>query len=278
MDTGALVSAIRDDMSRGDIPMMVVGTAGSVGTGAIDPLPEIAAICREHGIWFHVDGAYGACAAALPDAPAALAGLREADSVAVDPHKWLYAPLDAGCTLVRDPGALAVTFSAHQHYYLSGEAKDDAPVSLYERGPENSRRFRSLKVWLALRQLGAAGHRRLIAEDIELSRYLFDRVGDHPSLEAWTQSLSIVTFRYLPPDLRIEPGAHVEYLNGLNRELLARLQVGGEAFVSHTTIHGAFVLRACIVNFHAVADDLDALVDLVARLGAEVDRDLRPGG
>ena len=275
MDPAALRTAIADDVARGDIPMMAIGTAGSVGVGAVDPLPEIARICREHGVWFHVDGAYGACAAALPDAPAALAGLREADSVAVDPHKWLYAPIDAGCTLVRDPKRLPATFGAHAAYYLLDGPADDGPVNLYERGPENSRRFRALKVWLALRQIGATGYRRLIAEDIALARYLHDRAGAHPSLEAWTQGLSITTFRYLPADLRAEPGAHLDYLNRLNRELLTRLQAGGEAFVSHTTVRGTFLLRACIVNFRTTADDIDALVTLVARLGAQVDHALR---
>lgn len=277
MDTVALRTAIAGDVANGDIPMMVVGTAGSVGTGAIDPLPEIAEICREHGIWFHVDGAYGACAAALPDAPAALAGLREADSVAVDPHKWLYAPIDAGCTLVRDAATLPSTFGARAAYYLPDgpSVDDDAPVNLYEHGPENSRRLRALKVWLALRHIGAVGYRRLIAEDIALARYLFARAADHPSLEPWTQGLSITTLRYLPPDLRADAPDHRDYLNRLNRELLARLQSGGEAFLSHITVRETFLLRACIVNFRTTADDLDALVDLVARLGAKTDKDLR---
>ena len=254
--------------------MMVVGAAGTVGTGAIDPLPEIAALCREHDIWFHVDGAYGACAAALADAPARLLGLREADSVAIDPHKWLYAPIDVGCTLVRDPDALRNTFGSHASYYVLDD-DPNAPVNLYEYAPENSRRFRALKVWLTLRQIGASGHRTLIAEDIALARYLYELVAARPDLEAVTTNLSITTFRYVPADLRGDAAAHGVYLNRLNKELLQRIQQGREAFISNTTVRGDFLLRACIVNFHTTAADIEVLPELVARIGAETDLALR---
>jgi aromatic-L-amino-acid decarboxylase len=277
MDLDALREAIHADQARGDIPMMVVGAAGTVGTGAIDPLPEIARICREHEIWFHVDGAYGACAAALPDASPRLLGLREADSVAVDPHKWLYAPIDVGCTLVRDPAALRATFGARASYYVVDD-DPDAPVNLYEYAPENSRRFRALKVWLTLRQIGAEGHRRLIAEDIALARRLFELVAAHPDLQAVSNGLSITTFRYIPSDLQTDPLDYGEYLNRLNKEVLQRIQRGGEAFISNTTVRGAFVLRACIVNFRTTITDIEALPTLVSRIGAETDRELRVEG
>jgi glutamate/tyrosine decarboxylase-like PLP-dependent enzyme len=274
MEIDALRAAIRDDRARGDLPMMVIGTAGSVGSGAIDPLPEIAALCREEAIWFHVDGAYGACAAALPDAPPRLRGIREADSVAVDPHKWLYAPLDAGCTLVRDPEALRNAFGTQASYYVL-DGDEDAPVNLFELGPENSRRFRALKVWLALRQIGASGYRQLIAEDIALARYLFELVAAHPALEAMTQGLSVTTFRYLPADMRAEPDAHLDYLNRLNRAVLRRIQRDGHIFLSNTTVRGAFLLRACIVNFRTTAADIEIVPNLVERIGAEADKELR---
>jgi glutamate/tyrosine decarboxylase-like PLP-dependent enzyme len=241
---------------------------------AVDPLPEIAALCREEDVWFHVDGAYGACAAALPDAPPALFGLREADSVAVDRHKWLYAPLDAGCTLVRDSNALRSTFSAQASYYILDGAAD-GPNNLFEHATENSRRFRALKVWLSLRHIGVEGHRRLIAEDIALARYLFELVQRHPSLEAVTQGLSITTFRYVPDDLRAQADAHRDYLNQLNRTVLQRIQQEGRIFLSNTTVRGAFLLRVCIVNFRTAAADLDIVPDLVAGIGAEIDWELR---
>src|SRR5438552_9882909 len=144
---------------------MVVGTGGTVSTGAVDPLPEIAALCRERGVWFHVDGAYGGFAAGVPGAPADLRGLSLADSVAVDPHKWLYAPLEAGCALVRDPERLRAAFAYHPLYYHF----EEQGLNYVEHGPQNSRGFRALKVWLALRQAGAAGYRRMISDDVHLS-------------------------------------------------------------------------------------------------------------
>ncbi len=275
MDAAALRDAIRTDQAAGDRPFLVVGTAGSVSTGAIDPLPELAAICREHGLWFHVDGAYSGFAAAVPDAPPDLVGLREADSVAVDPHKWLYAPLEAGCTLVRNPRALLDTFSYRPPYYHL-DASDEAPINFYEHGPQNSRGFRALKVWLGLRQAGREGYAGMIAEDIALARSLHRHVDACPGLEPRTQDLSITTFRYVPPDL--EPGdeAVETYLNRLNSELLTRLQESGEAYISNAVVGGAFLLRACVVNFRTSEADMAALPGIVVRIGAEVDAELRP--
>ena len=144
---------IEADAAAGDVPCIVVGTAGSVSTGAVDPLPDIAALCKEHGVWFHVDGAYGGFAAAVPEAPDDLRGLSLADSVAVDPHKWLYAPLEAGCALVRDPDALRAAFAYHPPYYHF----DERATNYVDYGPQNSRGFRALKVWLALRHVGRRG-------------------------------------------------------------------------------------------------------------------------
>ena len=203
MDIGALRTLLREDLDRGDAPFLVVGTAGSVSTGAIDPLPELATLCREHGLWFHVDGAYGGLAAMLPTASSDLKGLCLADSVAVDPHKWLYAPLEAGCALVRDRHALQDTFHYHPTYYQFDTGEE--PLNYHEYGPQNSRGLRALKVWLALRQIGREGYERLIAEDIELSEEMFRRIAAHPELEVCTQALSITTFRYVPTDL--QPGA-----------------------------------------------------------------------
>ena len=190
----ALAERIAADKAAGDLPFIVVGTAGSVSTGAVDPLVEIGSLCREQGIWFHVDGAYGGFAAAVPDASADLRALADADSVAVDPHKWLYAPLEAGCALVREAEALRRAFSYHPPYYHF----EEQATNYVDFGPQNSRGFRALKVWLALRQAGASGYRRMIGEDIALSRALADAVVAHPELELVTQDLSITTFRYVP--------------------------------------------------------------------------------
>jgi glutamate/tyrosine decarboxylase-like PLP-dependent enzyme len=244
-----------------------------VSTGAIDPLREIAGICKQHGVWFHVDGAYGGFAAALPGASDDLKALSLADSVAVDPHKWLYAPLEAGCALVRDAAALRAAFAYHPPYYHF----DEQATNFVDCGPQNSRGFRALKVWLAMRHIGAAGYRQMIADDIRLSQVMAQAVAQHAELELATQDLSITTFRYVPLDLRTQVGtADAErHLDALNRELLDRLQRGGEVFLSNAVISGRYLLRACIVNFHTDRSDVEAVPAIVARLGRAIDAELR---
>jgi aromatic-L-amino-acid/L-tryptophan decarboxylase len=265
MDIDALWRQIAADEADGRIPIMVVGTAGTVSTGAVDPLPQLADICRQHKLWFHVDGAYGGFAAAVPDTPADLAGLAEADSVAVDPHKWLYAPLEAGCALVRDADQLRAAFAYHPPYYHF----EERATNFVDFGLQNSRGFRALKVWLALRHVGAQGYRQMIADDMRLSRALAEAVKRHPDLEFGTQALSITTFRFVPPELRPGVGtpAGEEALNRLNEALLDRLQRSGEAFVSNAVVGGRYLLRTCIVNFHTTLADVEALPEIVAKTG-----------
>jgi glutamate/tyrosine decarboxylase-like PLP-dependent enzyme len=273
MDVAALRRQIKLDRAAGEIPCLVAGTAGSVSTGAIDPLREIAGVCKEYGVWFHVDGAYGGFAAALPDASDDLKALSLADSVAVDPHKWLYAPLEAGCALVRDAAALRAAFAYHPPYYHF----DEQATNFVDCGPQNSRGFRALKVWLQMRHIGAAGYRQMIADDIRLSQSMARAVAQHAELELATQDLSITTFRYVPLDLRTQVGtADAErHLDALNRALLDRLQRGGEVFLSNAVISGRYLLRACIVNFHTDHSDVEAVPDIVARLGRAIDAELR---
>ncbi len=273
MDLGELQVRYRRDKDEGYQPFLVVGSAGTVSTGAVEPLPDLAAFCQEHKLWFHVDGAYGAFASSLAGAPPELKGLESADSVAVDPHKWLYVPLEAGCALVRNPSALRNAFSYHPPYYsFEGEG-----MNYYDIGPQNSRGFRALKVWLALQQAGAAGYRDMIQDDITLARHLYDLAVDHPELEAITHHLSITTLRYVPPELRAELGSEQkeEYLNELNRRLLEAIEKSGEAFISNALIAGKYALRFCIVNFRASAGDIEAMPHLVARLGRRIHAELR---
>jgi aromatic-L-amino-acid/L-tryptophan decarboxylase len=265
MDCDALARQLDADRADGHVPLLVVGTAGSVSTGAVDPLPEIAAICRDRGVWFHVDGAYGALAALAAGAPASLRALADADSVAVDPHKWLYAPLEAGCALIRSEARLRGAFSYKPTYYhFDGEV-----VNYNEYGPQNSRGFRALKVWLALRQVGRDGYLQMIADDIRLAAHLHALAADHPELQAATHSLSIATFRYVPPELRSRVGAPdtEAYLNALNQRVLTALEHSGEVFLSNAMVGGRFVLRACVVNFHTTLDDIEMVPGLVAQLG-----------
>jgi aromatic-L-amino-acid decarboxylase len=268
MQTNELRRQIQHDRAVGDRPFLVVGTAGSVSTGAVDPLPEISAICRDFDLWFHVDGAYGALAAAVPDAPDDLRALGNADSVAVDPHKWLYAPLEAGCALVRRSEHLKNAFSYHPPYYQFKEEM----LNFVDYGPQNSRGFKALKVWLALQSVGRRGYIESIAEDMRLARKLYDALQAHGDFEVLTQWLSITTFRYVPPGWRANMGqaAVAERLNRLNQELLTRVENSGEAFFSNAVVGGKFALRACIVNFHTSDQDVEAVPALVARLAREL--------
>lgn len=272
IDVEALRTRIRADIDAGEKPFLVIGNAGTVSTGAVDPLEKLAAVCREFDLWLHVDGAYGAPAAIVPDVAALFVGLSEADSIAVDPHKWLYAPLEAGCALVRDVSRLREAFAYHPAYYHFGVEA----INYFDLGPQNSRGFRALKVWLALQQVGRDGYAQMISDDIRLSRRMYEQVEQHPELEALTQGLSIATFRYVPPDLDRADSTVAKYLNDLNREVLTRLQQGGEVYLSNAVLEGSYALRACIVNFRTTLEDVEALPLLVARVGKEVDMALRP--
>lgn len=208
-----------------------------------------------------------------------------ADSVAVDPHKWLYAPLEAGCALVRSREALHRTFlQAPPPYYHFEDNDQDPPINYYEWGFQNSRGFRSLKVWLALRQVGREGYVRMIADDIALTRVLFETAAAHPELEAVTCELSIATFAYVPTDLRASlDGASrrekvVEYLNELNSAILTKTQHDGGVYLSNAVVDGRFLLRACIVNFRTSHQDVVAVPEIVAEAGRVLDRKMRPAG
>jgi glutamate/tyrosine decarboxylase-like PLP-dependent enzyme len=242
---------------------MVVGTAGSVSTGSVDDLSAIAEICKTFNLWFHVDGAYGAPAAVLPELAQTFRGLNEADSIAMDPHKWLYAPLEAGCTLVRDARHLTDAFSFHPVYYNFDGDPEDPAVNYYDYGLQNSRGFRALKVWMALRQAGRHGYEKMIRNDIELAGQLYQMADMQEELEAISQSLSIATFRYVP----VERRGDEDYLNKLNEKLLNGLQSGGKVFLSNAVIDGKYCLRACIVNFRTTTEDLESLIRIVVEEG-----------
>ena len=266
----ALDAAIRADVSAGRIPMAVVASAGTVNTGAIDPIEAIADICAEHGVWLHVDGAYGAPAILTAEYHDALQPISRADSLAVDPHKWMYVPVEAGVVLVRDAKAMRDTFSLVPPYLrIDGDEHGVlGPPWFSEFGIQQTRGFKALKVWMSLKYHGVSGYRRLIENDLALATHLARLVEDADDFECLApRGLSIVCFRYAPPALRGDEQA----LDTLNRRVLSAMQLGGEAFVSSTVIAGVFWLRACIVNQRATEADVEAMVDIVRRIATQPD-------
>ena len=197
MDLGDLEVQYKRDIEEGCQPFLVAGTAGTVSTGAVDPLPDLAAFCRSVILVPCGWGLRGLCSGTR-SAPVDLMGLLQADSVAVDPHKWLYAPLEAGCALVRNPAALRDAFSYHPPYY----SFDVEATNYFDLGPQNSRGFRALKIWLALQHVGATPYREMIEDDMALARHLYELAAEHPELEAISHNLSITTLRYVPSELR----------------------------------------------------------------------------
>ncbi|MFI5155471.1 MAG: pyridoxal phosphate-dependent decarboxylase family protein [Chitinophagales bacterium] len=264
MDIAILETRIAEDLKNGLSPLLVVGTAGSVGTGAVDQLHEIAGICNNANCWFHVDGAYGGFAAALPEFKELFKGIELADSIAIDPHKWLYSPLEAGCTLVKDPKALTDAFSFHPIYY-NFDGEEEPQTNFYESGFQNSRGFRALKVWLGFRQIGAEGHIQMIREDIQLAAKLSEILKTYPEIETFTLHLSIVTFRYRPEGETFNKDP--EYLNALNQALLNKLQSGGQVYPSNAVLNGQFLLRVCIVNFRTSYNDIRLLPEVLLTEG-----------
>lgn len=275
MKIDLLEKYIEDDIKSGCKPIMIIATAGSVSSGAVDPIDKIADVCSKFKLWLHIDGAYGAMAAIVPDALEPLKHLSKADSIALDPHKWLYAPLEAGCALIKDAALQRDTFSFHPPYYKFDTVNNEPAYSLVDYSPQNSRGFRGLKVWLGIMQVGRIGYEKMIAEDIRLSKYLYEKCKQRDELEAVTQSLSITTFRYIPKDLNLSAEKQSVYFNELNKELLTRLQEGGEAFVSNAVLDNRYLLRACVVNFRTSEADMDKLIEIVVRLGREVDSEMR---
>lgn len=274
MDPDALVEQIEHDLAQGYTPFLVVGTAGTVSTGAVDPLPQLAKIANSYKLWFHVDGAYGAPAILASGTPSALAGMRDADSLAIDPHKWLYVPLEAGCALVRKRQHLTDTFSYLPPYYQGHRAGGEDLTNFHEMGLQNSRGFRALKVWLVLQQAGRHGLEQMIEHDIELAQLLDKAMRDAPDFEAVSQALSITTFRYVPQDLA--DGAYAEpYLNTLNEALMSAIQKSGKAYLSNAVVDGRFVLRTCITNFRTRAQDVQALPATIRRIARRLDETLR---
>ena len=270
MNLSILSETIQSDLESGKKPFLVIANAGDVSTGVVDDLAAIAAICKANNLWFHIDGAYGIPAAVVPHCKTLFNGIREADSIALDPHKWLYAPLEAGCILVKNPQHLIDTFSAHPDYYNFDEKSNEPTVNFYDYGFQNSRGFNALKVWMALQQAGKQGFIKMIQEDIELATFLYEEAKKHPELEAITHNLSITTLRYVPLNFKQSETLDETYLNTLNERLVNELQMGGEVFLSNAVIAGKYCLRACIVNFRTTQQDISETIQIIVREGRKI--------
>ena len=259
MRVDQLVSYLKADREKGFRPVCVVGSAGTVNTGAIDPLNQIAEVAREYDLWFHVDGAYGAPGAMDQSKKDLFAGLERADSVSLDPHKWLYVPVDAGCLLFRDAAAAAV-FTEDAAYIQTHGLADDAAFAYWDYGVELSRRFRALKVWLTLGYYGARRIAEAVSKDISLAAYLGELVSQADDFELLAPvELSICCFRYVPQKLRDND----DELNQLNEQIMAAVQKGGHAYLSNATVEGKFALRACITNFRTTKADIEQTIEVV---------------
>ncbi len=276
MRVDALRGAIARDRAAGVRPLAVVATAGTVATGAVDPLEEIADLCAEDGLWMHVDAAYGGPAVLADDLRPMFAGIERAHSIAFDPHKWMYTPHSGGCVLVRDLFWLVDSFGAAPSYVHEDKERTKHGLDLGMFGPQFSRGFQALKVLVSLLAHGRQAYGRRISHDARLARYLGDLVRSRPDFElACPVGLSITCFRYVPPDLPQGPDRE-PYLDRLNERVMTEIQLDGRVFYSNAVLDGRFVLRSCLVNFRTEARDMDAVVDVTAEIGAKLDRELRP--
>ena len=305
LDVDALRQAIEADRRNNLKPFCMVASAGTAASGAVDPLAHMANVARENDLWFHIDGAYGAPAAMVDECEPMFAGLELADSVSLDPHKWLYTPVDCGCLLLRDAAAARKPFVAEGEYVKVHETSESESFAFWDYGIELSRRFRALKVWMTLRYYGARRVAEAIAEDMAMAKYLGERVEADPEFELLAPvQLSICCFRYVPARLRAQPesataptGAQASRLhpgyngnrdgrapvrdeepeqvesqiNHLNERIMHRVQRGGHAYLSNAMLRGKFALRACIINFRTTRADIDLTLDVVRDAAREIE-------
>jgi len=267
MRVDLLRQKIAADRREGLRPFCVVGSAGTVNTGVVDPLAEIAKVAEEFDLWFHVDGAYGAPGSLDERRKHLFAGLERADSVSLDPHKWLYVPVDAGCLLFRNADAARAAFSTEDADYIKTHGyTDEEAFAFWDYGVELSRRFRALKVWMTLQYYGQQRIAQAISEDIALAAYLGEIVSNADDFELLAPvELSICCFRYVPKDSTSEAE-----LDRLNERIMGLVQKGGRAYLSNATVNGKFALRACITNFRTTKSDIEETVAAVRKAAADL--------
>ena len=256
----SLEAAIREDRARGLRPFLAIANAGTTNTGAIDPVPEIADICARHGLWLHVDGAYGGFFRIAPGGEARLPGLERADSLTLDPHKGLFLPYGTGCLLVRDPETLRRAHQAHAGYLQDLERPEGA-VDFADLSPELSREFRGLRLWLPLKLFGVAAFRDNLREKLELTRWAYEELRDEPGFEMLDEpQLSIVPFRFRP---------RLGDADAFNARLLKRVNAARRVYLSSTALNGQFVLRICVLSFRTHGRQVATAVEEISRAARE---------
>lgn len=283
LDVDALERRLDRDAAHGDVPFCVVGHVGSINVGAIDPLEEIARVCEERDLWFHADGAIGAFGAVLPEKRRRYAGMERADSLTLDPHKWLFLPYECGCVLVRDEALLPRAFAMHAAYLEGTERTPYEGTDFYEMGPQMSRGFKALKLWMELKHVGVDGYRRALSRGVRCTEHLHRRVREAPDLVALHEpELIVYCFRYAPLDLqelarrsREHRDAVDAHLDRLNQRMADGVQLTGEAFVMTSSIHDRTVLRFSICSHRTTPDDIDRTLRALREIGQAEDRTLR---
>lgn len=281
MDPAALARLLDEDRAAGHVPFCVVGQVGSINVGAIDPLDAIADVCRARGVWFHADGACGAVGGMLPEMADRYRGLERADSVSLDPHKWLYVPYECGALLVRDPEKLRRSFSMAAPYLRGTLPTEQTGHDFYEHGPQMSRSFRALKVWMSLRHYGKAGYRRLLRQNLACAYHAHLWTHVHPDFEPLHDpALYIYCFRYAPSGYeamaeRSEADRETvdAYLDWLNQRIADDLQASGEAFIMTTRVRGRVVLRLSICSHRTTPEDVERTLEAIERIGRRIDED-----
>jgi len=274
LDARELERRIAADRAAARDPFCVVASAGTVVSGAIDPLPEIAAIARREGLWLHIDGCYGGFARLAPSARERFAGIELADSIALDPHKWLYLPADCGCLLYRDPQALGSAFALGADYTRIAQTDAREAFAFWDYGPELTRRFRALKVWMTVAHVGARALGEAIEANLDCARHLAELVAASDDFEMLAPvELSIFCFRHLGAGGRratTRSEDEERRLDAWNERLLAALQHGASSYLSNATVAGRFALRGCVLNYRTTRRDMEILLDDLRREAANL--------
>jgi glutamate/tyrosine decarboxylase-like PLP-dependent enzyme len=253
IDLAELERLVREDRAAGAIPFCVVANAGTTATGAVDPIAALADFAEREGLWLHVDAAYGGFAALAPSGRPLLEGIGRADSIALDPHKWMYLPMGCGCVLYRDPAVARAAFSHSADYTRAIGLEQDEAFAFWDYGPELSRPFRALDLWLLVKYVGVHLLGEAIERNIQCAKLLERLVSGSPDFEMLAPvELSVFCFRYK---------AATEDLNLLNERILLELQAGGSSYLSNATVHGRFGLRGCVLNFRTGEEDIRRVLE-----------------